>query len=181
MIMSKKVVILHGSPRVSGNSDILVSAFKKGAEEADNIVKKISFPMKFINYCKGCLGCISSGVCVIHDDMSKILEDMVDADVIVFASPIYFNTISGQMKTMIDRLTPKAKQLNDKEFYFLFSAACDNQELLNPAVCELRGFLSCIGAENEKGIVFGLNAESEGEINHNKDALNQAFEFGNNI
>lgn len=63
--------------------------------------------MKFINYCKGCLGRVSSGECVIHDDMSGILEDMVDADVIVFASPIYFNTISGQMKTMIDRLTPK--------------------------------------------------------------------------
>lgn len=50
--------------------------------------------MRFINYCKGCLGCVSSGKCVIHDDMSGILEDMVYADVIVFASPIYFNTIS---------------------------------------------------------------------------------------
>lgn len=144
-------------------------------------MKLISFPMRFINYCKGCLGCVSSGECVIHDDMSGILEDMVDADVIVFASPIYFNTISGQMKTMIDRLTPKARQLNDKDYYFLFSAASDNQKLLEPAVCELRGFLNCIGVESEKGIVFGLNAESEGEINHNENALNQAFEFGKNI
>ncbi|WP_299523786.1 flavodoxin family protein [uncultured Methanobrevibacter sp.] len=179
--MSKKVVILHGSPRVSGNSDILANEFKKGVEEAGNEAKKISFPMKFINYCKGCLGCMSSGECVIHDDMSKILEDLVNADVIVFSSPIYFNTITGQMKTIIDRLTPKAKQLNDKDYYFLFSAACDNQELLNPAVHELRGFLNCIGVESEKGMVFGLNSESEGEINHNKDALNQAFEFGKNI
>ena len=101
----------------------------------------------------------------------------VDVDVIVFASPIYFNTISGQMKTMIDRLTPKVRQLN----YFLFSAASDNQKSLEPAVCELRGFLNCIGVESEKGIVFGLNAESEGEINHNENALNQAFEFGKNI
>lgn len=93
--MSKKVVILHGSPRVSGNSDILAKEFKKGSEDAGNEVKKISFPMRFINYCKGCLGCVSSGECVIHDDMSGILEDMVDAEVIVFASPIYFNTISG--------------------------------------------------------------------------------------
>ena len=100
-MMSKKVVILHGSPRVSGNSDILAKEFKKGSEDAGNEVKKISFPMRFINYCKGCLGCVSSGECVIHDDMSGILEDMVYADVIVFASPIYFNTISGQMKTMI--------------------------------------------------------------------------------
>lgn len=52
---------------------------------------------------------------------------------------------------------------------------------LEPAVCELRGFLNCIGVESEKGIVFGLNAESEGEINHNENALNQAFEFGKNI
>lgn len=99
---------------------------------------KISFPMRFINYCKGCLGCVSFEECVIHDDMSGILEDMVDADVIVFASPIYFNTISGQMKTMIDRLTPKARQLNDKDYYFLFSADSDNQKSLEPAVCELR-------------------------------------------
>ena len=115
--MSKKVVILHGSPRVSGNSDILANEFKKGVEEAGNEAKKISFPMKFINYCKGCLGCMSSGECVIHDDMSKILEDLVNADVIVFSSPIYFNTITVQMKTIIDRLTPKAKQLNDKDYY----------------------------------------------------------------
>lgn len=54
--MSKKVVILHGSPRVSGNSDILAKEFKKGSEDAGNEVKKISFPMRFINYCKGCLG-----------------------------------------------------------------------------------------------------------------------------
>ena len=105
----------------------------------------------------------------------------VDADVIVFPSPIYFNTISGQMKTMIDRLTPKTRQLNDKDYYFLFFAASDNQKSLEPAVCELRGFLNCIGVESEKGIVFGLNAESEGEINHNENALNQAFEFGKNI
>ena len=137
--------------------------------------------MRFINYCKGCLGRVSSGECVIHDDMSGILEDMVDADVIVFASRIYFNTISGQLKTMIDRLTPKVQQLNDKDYYFLFSAASDNQKSLEPAVCELRGFLNCIGVESEKGIVFGLNAESEGEINHNENALNQAFEFGKNI
>lgn len=85
------------------------------------------------------------------------------------------------MKTMIDRLTPKVRQLNDKDYYFLFSAASDNQKSLEPAVCELRGFLNCIGVESEKGIVFGLNAESEGEINHNENALNQAFEFGKNI
>ena len=52
---------------------------------------------------------------------------------------------------------------------------------MDPAVCELRGFLNCIGVESEKGIVFGLNAESEGEINHNENALKQAFEFGKNI
>lgn len=58
------------------------------------------------------------------------------------------------MKTMIDRLTPKARQLNDKDYYFLFSAASDNQKSLEPAVCELRGFLNCIGVESEKGIVL---------------------------
>lgn len=166
---------------ISERRDVLDEYEEISKKDAGNEVKKISFPMRFINYCKGCLGCVSSGECVIHDDMSGILEDMVDAEVIVFASPIYFNTISGQMKTMIDRLTPKARQLNDKDYYFLFSTASDNQKSLEPAVCELRGFLNCIGVESEKGIVFGLNAESEGEINHNENALNQAFEFGKNI
>lgn len=96
--MSKKVVILHGSPRVSGNSDILAKEFKKGSEDAGNEVKKISFPMRFINYCKGCLGRVSSGECVIHDDMSGILEDMVDVDVIVFASPIYLIQLADKWK-----------------------------------------------------------------------------------
>lgn len=177
--MSKKVVILHGSPRVGGNSDILANEFMRGAEEAGHDVEKISFPMKFINYCKGCLGCQSSGECVIHDDMADILESMVNADVIVFATPIYFFTMSGQMKTIIDRTVPRYSEFKDTDIYLLFSAAETNEKYFVAAEREFNIFIDCLpSTTSKKGVVLGLGATDEGEIRNNAEAMEKAFNYG---
>ena len=99
--MSKKVLIISTSPRKNGNSEILADAFTRGAKEAGNIVEKISLYNKTIGFCKGCLSCQKTQRCIIRDDVNEIIKKMFLTDVIVFATPVYFYEMCGQMKTLL--------------------------------------------------------------------------------
>mgnify|MGYP000802091376 CR=1 FL=1 len=102
--MSKKVLILSGSPRKGGNSDILCDEFLRGAREAGHQLEKVRPTEKKIAPCLGCYYCAShGGECVRRDDMADLLQQMIDADVIVLASPVYFYSINAQLKAVIDR------------------------------------------------------------------------------
>ena len=102
--MSKKVLILSGSPRKGGNSDILCEQFRKGAEEAGNVVEKVDLRSLKIGYCMACYGCRGKGVCVQKDDMAQIYPAVRESDVVVLASPLYYWTLSGQLRAAFDRL-----------------------------------------------------------------------------
>lgn len=100
----KKVLILSGSPRKGGNSDLLCDEFMRGALENGNEVEKIRVADKKVSPCRACYYCRKSGgKCVIADDMGEILRKMIDANVIVLASPVYFYSIDAQLKAVIDR------------------------------------------------------------------------------
>ncbi|MBO4932509.1 MAG: flavodoxin family protein [Clostridia bacterium] len=96
--MSKNVLILSGSPRKNGNSDILCDEFARGAAEAGNNVEKIRVAEKNIGFCRACYACRGTGVCTIKDDMAEVLQKMIDADVLVLASPVYFYSIDAQLR-----------------------------------------------------------------------------------
>ena len=113
------VLVINGSPRAKGNSDILCDEFIRGAEEAGHQVEKISLREKKIFPCKACYACFRTGSCVQKDDMAEILRKAEKADVLLLASPTYFLTMSGQMKVMIDRLLPKWQGLEGKEAYVI--------------------------------------------------------------
>ena len=101
----KKILILNGSPRKNGKTASLVKAFTEGAESAGNEVKEFYIDGMNIASCKACEACSrNGGYCPQKDDMEKINEAYIWADVIVFASPMYWGTISGQLKTTVDRL-----------------------------------------------------------------------------
>ena len=117
----KKVLILSGSPRKGGNSDTLCDEFMKGAIDAGNEVEKIFVAGKNIGYCKGCYACKDTGICVIKDDMAEVLQKMLDADVIVLSSPVYFYSISAQLKAVIDRTVARWLEFRDKEFYYIMT------------------------------------------------------------
>lgn len=104
--MSKKIVILNGSPRKSGNTSALVKAFTEGAGSAGNTVTEFFLESMDIHGCKGCFGGHSSRACpcVQQDDMDKIYPAVRDCDVVVLASPLYYWTMSGQLRTALDRL-----------------------------------------------------------------------------
>lgn len=174
-------MIISGSPRAHGNSDILCDEFKRGALEAGNDVEKIRLSDKKINYCLGCGVCNATGKCVQKDDMAELLQKMVNADVIVLATPVYFYAMNGQMKTFIDRTVPQYTQISDKDFYFIITAADTVQKHMEKVIEAFRDFTAdCLNNAHEKGIVYGLGAWQKGEIENNQKAMQQAYEFGKN-
>ncbi|MDE5792219.1 MAG: flavodoxin family protein [Oscillospiraceae bacterium] len=104
--MNKKIVILNGSPRKNGNTSALTAEFTRGAEESGNSVVEFFLDEMEIHGCKGCFGGHSSKVCpcVQKDDMQKIYPAVKESNIIVFATPLYYWNMSGQIRTAIDRL-----------------------------------------------------------------------------
>jgi multimeric flavodoxin WrbA len=176
----KKVLILSGSPRKGGNSDILCDEFMKGAREAGNEVEKIFVAAKKINYCLGCGVCNSTKKCVQKDDMAEVLEKMVAADVIVLASPVYFYSIDGQLKTVIDRTVPRYTDISNKEFYYIIAAADTDISMMQRTIECFRGFADCLENAQEKGIIYGVGAWHKGEILNTK-AVGEAYAMGKSV
>lgn len=170
--MSKKVVIISASPRKGGNSDTLCEEFRRGCEEAGNQVVKISLRDKQINFCKACYYCKKAGECIQKDDVPAILQQMTEADVIVLATPVYFYTMSGQLKTLIDRCLACGAKLTDKEFYFIATAAAGKEEME-------RTMDGLLGAKIS-GLIYGAGAWQLGEIQGNP-AMQQAYQMGKEI
>ena len=179
--MSKNVLVLSASPRKGGNSDLLCDEFVKGALEAGYQAEKIFVNDKKINYCTGCGACIDRGKgCSQKDDMPEILEKMIAADVIVMATPVYFYTMNGQMKTLIDRTCSRYTEIKGKDFYFIVTAADGSKQKMERTLEEFRGFTSCLSGAKEKGIIYGTGAWHVGDIK-GKPAMKEAGEMGEKV
>lgn len=179
--MSKKVLILSGSPRIGGNSDTLCDQFMLGAEEAGNKVEKIFLRDKEINYCVACDTCQrNGGNCDQDDDMVEVLDKMIQADAIVMATPVYFYTMNAQMKTLIDRTYSQYSKISSKDFYFITTAAVRNKKALKRTIEGFRGFTSVLSGSEEKGIIYGTGAWNIGDIK-GSNAMNEAYEMGKTV
>lgn len=177
----KNVLILSSSPRRGGNSDSLCGQFAAGAREAGHSVEKIFLSDHKINYCTGCGVCYNGAKpCPQKDDAAVMLSKMIEADVIVMATPVYFYTMCGQMKTLIDRCCARYTEMSGKEFYFIVTAADDNVGAMERTIEEFRGFLDCLDRPTEKGVVYGVGAWKIGDIK-SKSAMPQAYEMGRGI
>jgi len=176
--MAKNVVVLSGSPRRGGNSDLLCDQFAEGASKAGNNVEKIFIRDKKINYCTGCGTCFNGNKpCPQKDDMTGVLDKMIAADVILMATPVYFYTMNGQMKTLIDRTCARYTEINNKEFYFIITAADEHKKSLERTLEEFRGFTYCLEGAKERGIVYGTGLWEKGEV-LNKPIMKEAYQMG---
>ena len=178
--MSKNVLIISSSPRKGGNSDVLCDQFAKGAEGAGSTVEKICLRDKKIDYCNGCSVCIKGKPCPQKDDATEIIQKIIDSDVIVMATPVYFYTMSAQMKTLIDRTCARYMEIENKEFYFIMTASDPNKSALKRTLESLRGFTSCLSNVEEKGVVYGTGLTEIGDV-QNSSVLEQAYEMGKKI
>ncbi len=101
--MTISILALNGSPRKNGNTETVLDAFLRGAESAGAVYKKIRLTDLDFKRCRGCNACHKKGVCVIHDDLTPIFDEVLAADILVLASPIYSMTVTAEMKAFIDR------------------------------------------------------------------------------
>ena len=182
--MSKNILIISSSISSTRNTKKLCEQFKKGAQESLNNVELLELKGKNLNYCLGCNACQKNGgTCVYKDDVSEILDKMIKADIIVLASPIYFYSITGQMKTLIDRSYAKFNLLSNKEFYFILSCAAPYEAPykndLDIAINCFRGFVKCLPNAIEKNIIIGDNMATM-KIENTK-SYQEAYNLGKSI
>ena len=112
--------------------------------------------------------------------MAEILDKMVKADVIVMATPVYFYSMNGQMKTLIDRTVPRYEEIRNKNFYFIVAAADTSTANMQKTIQGFKGFTEdCLDGAREKGIIYGTGAWQIGDIK-NSPAMNEAYEMGKN-
>lgn len=175
--MSKKVLILSGSPRKGGNSDLLCDEFMRGAMESGNEVEKIRVAEMNVGYCRACYTCKETGECVIKDDMADILQKIIDADVIVLASPVYFYSVDAQLKALIDRTVARWLEVKDKEFYYIMTAADNEKESMETTLACFRGYADCVEGAKEMGVIYGTGVYEKGEVT-DKEVMNQAYQMG---
>ncbi len=177
----KNVLILSGSPRPNGNSDLLCNEFMRGAQEAGHAVEKIRIAAKNIGYCRACYFCNDhKGQCAVRDDMAEILEKMLQADVIVMATPVYFYSIDAQLKALIDRTVARWLEFHNKEFYYIMTAAEDTASVMDTTLACLRGLAECLDGSVERGVIYGKGVYEKGEI-EGHPAMRQAYEMGRNV
>lgn len=177
--MSKNVLIISTSSRKGGNSEMLAEEFYRGAKDAGHNAEKICLYDKTIEFCKGCLACQHTGRCVIQDDADAIVQKMLSAEVIVFATPIYYYAVCGQMKTMLDRSNPLyGSDYAFKDVYLIATSADGDEGAMDGAQKELQGWIDCFVRSKLAGIVYGVGVTNVGDIRNKAALLKNAYDMG---
>lgn len=175
-----RILILTGSPRRNGNTDLLAQSFAKGAEES-NQVEIVSVCDYKVNPCIGCNSCFSreGNRCFQNDDMTAIYEKLSQADILIIASPVYFYGISSQLKAIIDRLhTPLRNSFNIKKLGLILVGAASLPELFDAIITQYRLVLNFFKLE-DAGSVLVRGAKEKGEVS--EEDLKKAFELGKSL
>lgn len=177
----KKVLIISSSLRKNSNSEKLAQSFADGAKSAGNDVELVSLIDKEIRFCVGCFACQKTKRCFMHDDADIIREKMLHADVLVFATPIYYYEMSGILKTLLDRANPLyPSDYCFREVYALAVAAEDESYVPQKAFSGIEGWVDCFEKAELVGTLFCGGVTDIGDINGNSK-LEEAFAMGKNI
>ena len=177
----KKVVIISSSPRENSNSYILAKEFERGALEANNSVEFISLKDYNISYCEGCYACSELNRCYKEDGMNELAKKLVESDVILFATPVYFYSMSGQLKVFIDRLVPYYTSVK-ADIYMIATMWDSEDEMMENTFEAIRGqtrdcFEGCV----EKGVLCASGLNDAGEAKQRPDYLAKAYNMGKNV
>lgn len=179
--MNKKVAIISSSPRKNGNSDILAKEFARGAVDAGNSVSIIELRDMDLKFCKGCLYCQDHEKCVIDDSVKDTLPAVQDADVLVFATPVYYYSVCGQLKTYLDRLNPLFPRKNNfKEVYLIATCAEEEMSSFDGTLKAVEGWVDCFEGVKISGTVLCPDVTNVGDVKR-KTAPEEAYMAGKNI
>ena len=164
------------------NSDILAKECAKGAKEAGHDVELLSLKGKDIKYCIGCLSCQKTGMCVLKDDVADIMAKVKDAEVIVYATPIYYYEMCGQMKTLLDRLNPLySTDYSFRDIYMIATAAENDESAFEKAYNGLQGWVDCFEKASLKGMVGGGGIGNANTAADHLEVMKKAYELGKEL
>ncbi len=174
-----RILIITTSLRAKSNSDILAGHLAAGARDAGHQVECISLKGKVIGFCRGCLACQKAQKCVQNDDAAVIAEKAMNADTLVFVTPIYYYGMSGQMKTLLDRLNPLyTADYRFRKVYMLSVAAEDEAFVPEKAVSSLQGWVDCFEKADFEGSLFCGGINSPAEASGRNEEQHEAYRFG---
>ncbi len=177
----KKVIVISTSLRAGSNSQMLAEQFVEGAKAAGNEVEFITLRGKEIKFCVGCLACQKTGACVFKDDVPAIMEQVLNADMVCWATPIYYHEMSGQMKTLIDRMNAMyPKDYRFRDVYLLATATEDEEHVPQRTVAGLTGWIDCYPKSRLAGTLFCGGVTMPRDIAGNAQ-LQQAYEMGKQV
>ena len=183
-----KVLGLMGSPRIKGNSDLLIDEALKGAESKGAEVEKIIVDKLTIAPCKEYYGCLKDGKCVIHDDMDDLYQKILDADAVIIASPMFFYTISAQLMLLISRCQAlwarkyvlKNLDIPVKKGVFIGVGATKGEKLFDGPRLTIKYFFQAINADyTDELLIRGV--DKRGEIKDHPTALTDAHVIGEKL
>lgn len=176
-----KIVVITGSPHRHGTSALLSDEFIRGAEEAGHSVTRFDAAFMKIGACIGCDKCMMSGSCCQKDDMEQIMNTILQTDMIVFATPLYYFGMSTQLKAVIDRFYSKNGEIQSKHMDSALLSTCWNSDVPSMRGLKLHyeilvDYLNL----NDKGAIYGLGCGTV-QITQHTDYPKQAYSLGSNL
>ncbi len=183
-----KILGIMGSPRLKGNTDLLLDEALKGAQSRQAGVEKLVVDKMKITPCREYYGCLRDGNCVMRDDMDMIYPRLLEADGIIVASPMFFYGISAQLKALIDRCQAlwarryvlKNLPESKKKGAFIGVGATKGKQLFDGSILVIKYFFQAFGAEYaDELLVRGV--DKKGEIKEHPDLLKEAFALGERL
>jgi multimeric flavodoxin WrbA len=176
------VLVISTSLRARSNSDRLAERLIEGAKDAGHEVEHISLKGKEIRFCIGCLACQETQQCVLKDDAIQIADKVKNADTLVFTTPIYYYEMSGQMKTLLDRLNPLyPSDYRFRKVYMLSVATEDEDYVPEKAISGLQGWVDCFEKAEFAGSLFCGGISGPGEAAGKDVELDEAYQFGKSL
>lgn len=182
-----KVLGISGSPRKAGNTDTLLDKALEGAKSAGGQVEKIVLNDLNIRPCQECGGCDETGICVIADDMQLVYKKLNGADAVIVASPIFFGSITAQLKTMIDRLQSlwvlkyvlkkAGTARRRRRGIFLCVSAARKKRFFENAKSIIKIFFATLDIKYAGDLCLG-GLDKREAVTERRDALKKAFELG---
>ena len=177
-----QVLVLMSSPRKNGNTDRLANAFIKGVEENGYSTEKIYVNYQNIKSCLGCNICQKTNQCVQKDDMQEIYEKMLEAKVIVFASPVYFYTFNASMKLLLVRTFAIEKTIHDKDFYLLSTGLAPDESYFRIIKETFQKYIDClrVGGNRFVDSILGFQTGDKDDI-EKTDSIEKAYNMAKEI
>ena len=190
----KKALVIYGSPRKNGNTDILLKELIKGIKDGSDKIKIEEIYLSDLNiyFCRGCRACNQSGRCVIEDDMQDLHIKLQEANYIILGSPIFFYTVTAQSKAMIDRCQASwakkyllkqrqsDKMKGKRGGWFVSVGATKGKKLFEGAILTMKYFFDTMDVPY-RGNLLVKGMDEKGDVLNHPQILSQAYQLGKEI